>query len=82
MLFRSGGAGIVCLIGIWILVKRNRQAWCIAAFVLLFPLPYYLTHVLERYRFPSEPLIVLCASAAVLALLDRWHSPRGSRAQG
>ena len=71
---QHGGAGTLCLIGLWILVRRNRSAWSIAAMVLLFPLPYYLTHVLERYRFPSEPLIVLCASAAVLAWIDRRRS--------
>jgi 4-amino-4-deoxy-L-arabinose transferase-like glycosyltransferase len=71
---QHGGAGCLCLVGLWILVRRNRAAWSIAAMVLFFPLPYYVTHVLERYRFPSEPLIVLCASAAVLAWIDGRRS--------
>jgi 4-amino-4-deoxy-L-arabinose transferase-like glycosyltransferase len=34
---------------------------------LLFPVAYCITHVLERYRFPIEPLLVL---AAVWMILD------------
>ena len=29
--------------------------------VLVFPLPYYLTHTLVRYRFPIEPIITILA---------------------
>jgi 4-amino-4-deoxy-L-arabinose transferase-like glycosyltransferase len=37
--------------------------------VLVFPLPYYLTHTLVRYRFPIEPIITILA---VQGLLQIW----------
>ena len=27
----------------------------------LFPIPYYLTHISERYRYPIEPIVLLAA---------------------
>lgn len=36
-----------------------------------FPLVYSITHVMERYRFPIEPLLVLLAVSAVLGLVGR-----------
>ena len=44
---------------------------------LLSPLVYYVTHVLDRYRAPLEPLLVLLATSAVLA---GWDRLRGRRA--
>ncbi|MFT5152118.1 MAG: hypothetical protein ACI841_002109 [Planctomycetota bacterium] len=38
---------------------------------LLFPLPYYVTHVAERYRFPIEPLLVFIVVWVALSL---WNS--------
>jgi hypothetical protein len=38
---------------------RNPQAFLFAAVLLVFPLPYYATHALVRYRFPIDPVITV-----------------------
>lgn len=68
--------GVLCLVGAWSLAKKSAEGKALLAMLLLFPGPYYLTHVLERYRFPIEPLIVLCGCACVLALFDRVRARR------
>ncbi len=42
---------------------RGYLAWGMVAFTL----PYSITHVSERYRFPIDPLLVLVASAWIVA---------------
>lgn len=63
--------GLASLAGAVLLARRTRGGRMIAVILLLFPVPYYLTHVMERYRFPIEPLLALCAAALLVALLER-----------
>lgn len=58
-----GVAGLAGAIA-WSRREAVGRAW-LAAFVL-FPAAYYVTHVSERYRFPIEPLLVLCAAWLVV----------------
>jgi 4-amino-4-deoxy-L-arabinose transferase-like glycosyltransferase len=42
-------------------------------FLLLYPLPFYFTHVqLYRYRYPVEPFLVLLAAIPLAGLLTRF----------
>lgn len=47
--------------------------------VLIFPLPYYLTHTLVRYRFPSEPMVTILAAYGASQLWS-WITGRTLRA--
>ena len=40
------------------LARRSPEAAFLAGTLVLFPLPYYVIHVLERYRFPIEPYLL------------------------
>jgi len=64
VLYRDGRGGAVLLRGV----------------VILFPLVYYVTHVLERYRFPIEPVATYLAAAVVLAVVDALR--RRARGRG
>jgi hypothetical protein len=52
----------------------KRHWWELAPlwlFILVFPLPYYVTHVDRgRYSYPVEPLVVLLAAIPLAA----WYS--------
>jgi hypothetical protein len=53
----------VALYGLVQGVRHRRQLAPIWLFLLVYPLPYYLTHVARgRYRYPVEPLVVLLAA--------------------
>lgn len=62
--------GLGCLAGASLLARRSASGKHLLAMLMLFPAPYYVTHVLERYRFPIEPLIVLACAFLVLGILD------------
>ena len=42
--------------------------------MLIFPLPYYLTHTLVRYRFPIEPVLSILCAYGLMYLLGREKS--------
>ena len=45
------------------LARRKAEGVLLVLELALFPAAYYLTHFLERYRFPIEPVLVLCSGA-------------------
>jgi hypothetical protein len=52
--------------GIWSLVRKRRFSLA-ALFILpllLFPLPYYITHAEFRYRLIIDPLLTILAAYA------------------
>jgi 4-amino-4-deoxy-L-arabinose transferase-like glycosyltransferase len=53
--------------------RRNRQGTLIpfALLVVLFPIPYYLTHASMDYRQPVEPELAILITAGMLAVRDR-----------
>ena len=59
--------------GLWLLARRRR--WhvllLLATPLLLFPLPYYITHAEFRYRLVIDPLMTLLAASALVALQER-----------
>lgn len=55
------GSGILGLLGAVLVRQRSREAWLVVGTLALFPIPYYLTHISERYRYPIEPIVLLAA---------------------
>jgi len=54
--------------GLWMLRRRRTLALLFATPMLLFPLPYYLTHAEFRYRIVIDPLMTVLAAYAVCEL--------------
>jgi hypothetical protein len=53
--------------------RRNRQGTLLpfVLLVVLFPIPYYLTHASMDYRQPVEPELAILITAGMLAVRDR-----------
>lgn len=47
-------AGVV--LAFW---RRNRFAWLLAPFLLIYPMPYYLANPFPRYKHPIEPVMLM-----------------------
>jgi hypothetical protein len=68
--------------GIWRLVMKHRLALALL-FVLplmLFPLPYYITHAEFRYRLVVDPLLTILAAYAVSDPVAFFRRHRGKTA--
>lgn len=65
--------GVLGLVGAIAWARRGFEGRFLLGVCVLFPIAYYGTHVLERYRFPIEPFLVL---AAVGFVHDLWASRR------
>ncbi|MEM7310246.1 MAG: hypothetical protein AAF682_26460 [Planctomycetota bacterium] len=63
--------GVLGALGALRLARRSPEHAFLVGSLVLFPLPYYVIHVLERYRFPVEPYLLLLAAAFVLSLRKR-----------
>lgn len=68
--FLTGIGGAIGIVVLW----RARSPYVIptAAFILMFPLVYYITHASLRYRHPIDPIVLILT--AVL-LLNAWRKP-------
>ncbi len=66
-----GGIGILGILGalLWARASRAPRPYLLTLFVV--PPVYLVTHVFERYRWPVEPLLCLCAAWFVA-----WIFPR------
>ncbi|HZP16756.1 MAG TPA: glycosyltransferase family 39 protein [Terriglobales bacterium] len=47
-------AGLVLVHG-----RKNRYAWLLTPFLLVYPLPYYLVNPFPRYKHPIEPVMLV-----------------------
>ena len=56
----GAAAGIVILF-----VRRNPSAFPASAFIVAFPLVYYVTHASLRYRHPIDPIVLVLTSVAL-----------------
>lgn len=54
--------------GLWMLRRRRTLALLLVTPMLLFPLPYYLTHAEFRYRIVIDPLMTMIAAYAACEL--------------
>jgi hypothetical protein len=67
----------VCAVLAWVslaLMMRNTRRAVAAPFfsaLVLYPVPYYITHAESYYRFPIEPLVLLLVANMLFVLLDK-----------
>jgi hypothetical protein len=65
-------AGIGGLLGIAVLIrKRSTYAFPAAAYPVMFPWVYYVTHPNLRYRHPIDPVVLLLVAIAVASLFKK-----------
>jgi hypothetical protein len=57
--------------GIFLAIKARLKILPLVTFILLLPAVYYITHVLHRYRYPIEPIILIFAGYGFYSLL-KW----------
>jgi hypothetical protein len=69
---------ILGFVGVVFLYRNRRKAFALlmALPLLLFPLPYYITHAEFRYRLNLDPLLTLLAAYAVTQLAAACSRPR------
>jgi 4-amino-4-deoxy-L-arabinose transferase-like glycosyltransferase len=72
----------IALIGGWLLVRRRKgMLWPLIIPAIGVTVGVALTYGQTRFRAAAEPSIVLLASIAIVALLDRWWPPRDAGAE-
>ncbi len=64
------------LAGLWLLARRRRwtELLLFGAPILLFPLPYYITHAEFRFRLVIDPLLTVLAAYALVELMRAWSA--------
>jgi hypothetical protein len=72
-------AGLGGLVGIVVLtLRRSPYAFPAAAYPVVFPWLYYITHPNLRYRHPIDPVVLLLAALAIGSLLGFRPATAGS----
>ncbi|MEM6672928.1 MAG: hypothetical protein AAF726_08785 [Planctomycetota bacterium] len=61
--------GLLGLIGLATYRDARGGWWLVGGTAVLYPLVYYVTHVLERYRLPMEPIVTYLAASALLSIV-------------
>ena len=58
--------------GIWRLVREGRFRLAVLFLLplMVFPLPYYITHAEFRYRLVVDPLLTILAAYALTSFRD------------
>jgi Dolichyl-phosphate-mannose-protein mannosyltransferase len=66
-------SGIGALVGVISLFwRRDPYAFPLAAYPVVFPFLYYITHTSLRYRHPIDPVVLLLTVIAVHSLWRSW----------
>lgn len=69
---------LVCFAGMFLSLRAKWwDALPLAMCLLLFPIPYYITHTALRYRHPIDPFMTILAAYALARL---WSAVRSSQA--
>jgi hypothetical protein len=67
---------VIALCGFSYAVRHWRDVMPIWLFLLVYPLPYYLTNMARgRYSYPVEPFVVLLAAISMTLWLRRKNAP-------
>lgn len=83
LLLANGLAALGALAGIVVLAwRRSPCAFPAAAFPVVYPCVFYLTHASLRYRDPIDPILLLLAAAAFAGLFARSFPPHHPRPVG
>lgn len=71
LLLWNTAAAAGALAGIFVLILR-RSPWVFpaAAYPVIFPLVYYITHPNLRYRHPIDPIVLLLAMVAARGMYE------------
>jgi hypothetical protein len=78
LLVCSTAAALGGLLGIAVLLwKRSPYVFPVAAFPVVYPWLYYVTHSNLRYRHPIDPVMLLLTAIAVGSLVKKSLTPRG-----
>ena len=80
--FHATPESLLGLTGLWLLLRSGRTADA-ALFlipVLLFPLPYYITHAEFRYRLVIDPELAILAAYSLVHFYRRLSTTSVSRA--
>jgi hypothetical protein len=66
--------------GLVLVYRRRKRCFAVlmALPLLLFPLPYYITHAEFRYRLNIDPLLTILAAYAVTQLAAAWSKRRSA----
>jgi len=79
LLLCSTFSALGALLGIAVLLrKRSPYLSPLAAYPVVFPWLYYLTHSNLRYRHPIDPVVLLLVAIAVGGLAKKASRPSGS----
>lgn len=69
-----------------VLLLRERNPWTGVYLIMLvvYPLPYYVTHADLRYRHPIEPILAIISAYAITAIQHRglWNSRSQEKTAG
>lgn len=60
---------VLSLGGFAMLWRRKELSVLYALPLILFPLPYYITHVSMRFQYPIDPMLAILGASALSALL-------------
>ena len=71
----------LCGLGLLVRSRRYRAACLFALPLLVFPLPYYITHAEFRYRLLIDPLLTILAAYALAKLFQRL-APQAQFSEG
>ncbi len=67
-------------LGLWMLLRNQAHSLVMLFFLplVLFPLPYYITHAEFRFRIVIDPVLTILAAYAISQLLSRPQRPAGA----
>lgn len=65
--------------GTFTVLARDALRWLpLACAVIVFPVPYYVTHTSQRYRHPVDPVLTVLAVIGVSRLWELLHAHPGT----
>ncbi|MBI1745121.1 MAG: glycosyltransferase family 39 protein [Acidobacteria bacterium] len=70
------------VIGTWAACRQRLRVGLLVLLLAGFPIPYYITHVTNRYRYPMEPVMLLLATHGLLVILRKFIGRMKKRAPG
>ncbi len=69
------GTTVLAIIGTLIILWKRRSGLVLVLSVAVFPLMYYITQIMMRYRLPIEPVILLLAAVGLAGLWPERSNP-------
>jgi tetratricopeptide (TPR) repeat protein len=77
-LLHFGIVAPLAFLGMWITRRRWRELWPLHALVGIFALSVIAFYVMDRYRYPLVPVLILFAGAGLDEVAGYWNSHSGS----